>query len=403
MSKPVVALVGALDTKGAEYAFLRARIESTGAGAMYIDTGIFGPAEGLVPEVPASEVALAGGCALDELSAKNDRGYAMDVMCRGVEHIVQKLYAEGKIHGIIAMGGGGGTTVGTAAMRALPVGVPKVMVSTLASGDVSNYVQESDILMMPSIVDIAGINRFSAMILSNAAVAVSGMVLQEKLEIAEDKPLLAATMFGVTTPCVTHAKEVLEKAGYEVLVFHAVGSGGKTMENLIRGGYIQGVLDITTTEWCDELVGGILSAGPNRLEAAGQAGIPQIVSAGALDMVNFGPMDSIPAKFEGRNLVPHNPLNTLMRTTVEENIELAKIIASKLNKATGKTIFLMPLKGVSMLDAEGGPFYDPAADKAFLDTLKENLSDKVELILVDAHINDPVFAEKAAELLMQNL
>lgn len=403
MSKPIIALVGSLDTKGAEYAFLRERIEESGAGAMYIDTGVFGPAEGIVPEVTAAEVALAGGIALEDLVAKKDRGYAMDIMCKGVAAVAEKLYLEGKLQGIIAMGGGGGTTVGTAAMRALPVGVPKVMVSTLACGDVSNYIQESDILMMPSIVDIAGINRFSAMILSNAAAAVSGMALKKKVEMEADKPLLAATMFGVTTPCVTHAKEVLEQSGYEVLVFHAVGSGGKTMENLIRGGYVEGVLDITTTELCDELVGGILSAGPDRLNAAGEAGIPQIVSAGALDMVNFGPMDSVPEKFNGRLLVPHNPLNTLMRTTVEENIELAKIIAGKLNKAKGKTIFLMPLKGVSMMDAEGGPFYNPEADKAFLDTLKANLSDNVELILMDAHINDPAFAEKAAELLTQNL
>lgn len=404
MSKPVIALVGALDTKGAEYAFLRSRIEAAGCDAIYIDFGVFGPADGLKPEVTAEEVAIAGGCTLAELIEEKDRGHAMEVMTAGVAEIARKLYEEGKLQGVIAMGGGGGTTVGTSAMRALPIGVvPKVMVSTIAGGDVSNYVGESDITMMPSIVDIAGINKFSSMILANAAAAVTGMALQEKVEATEEKPLIAATMFGVTTPCVTHAKEVLEAKGYEVLIFHAVGSGGKTMESLIRSGCIQGVLDLTTTEWCDELAGGILSAGPNRLEAAGEMGVTQIVSAGALDMVNFGPMDSIPAKYEGRLVHPHNPLNTLMRTTVDENKELGKIIAGKLNKATGKTIFLMPMKGVSMMDAEGGVFYDPEADAAFLAELEANLNDSIELIKVDAHINDPEFAELAVDLLCKNI
>lgn len=402
MSKKIVALVGALDTKGAEYKFLKEQIEANGAGTFIIDTSVFEPTV-LVPDVPAEEVVKAGGSSLRELREKKDRGFSMKVMSDGAASIAKKLYEQGKFDGVISMGGGGGTTVGTAAMRALPIGVPKLMVSTIASGDTSNYVAESDILMMPSIVDIAGINRFSAMILSNAAGSIAGMVNAKRSENVENKPLITATMFGVTTPCVTRAKEVLESAGYEVLIFHAVGSGGKTMEELIRGGYIEGVLDMTTTELADELVGGILSAGPNRLEAAGNAGIPQVVSAGALDMVNFGPMDSIPDKFKARLLVSHNPMNTLMRTTVEENKKLAEIIAEKLNKAKGKTIFIMPKKGVSFLDGEGQPFCDPKADQEFLESLKANLKQNVQVVEVNANINDEEFSVKAANLLLECL
>jgi uncharacterized protein (UPF0261 family) len=403
MSKKIVALVGSLDTKSTEYLYLKEQIQANGADAILIDVGVFGPGDGCNPEISAETVAKAGGGSLQELAAKNNRGLAMEVMSKGIAVVAKELYENGKFDGIIAMGGGGGTTVGTSAMRALPVGVPKLMVSTIASGDTHNYVGESDILMMPSIVDIAGINRFSAMILSNAAGAIVGMVNSVKQEIKAEKPLLAATMFGVTTPCVTRAKEYLEEKGYEVLVFHAVGSGGKTMEHLIRSGYIKGVLDMTTTELADELVGGILSAGPHRLEAAGEMGIPQVVSAGALDMVNFGPMDSVPRKFSDRLLVPHNPMNTLMRTTPEENQELAKIIAAKLNKAKGKTIFIIPQKGFSMMDAAGQVFDNPEADRLFSDTLKANLHSNIRLIEADDHINDIQFSQKAANLLIESL
>lgn len=299
------------------------------------------------------------------------------------------------------MGGSGGTAVGTTAMRALPLGFPKLMISTVASGDTSRYVGESDILMMPSIVDISGINRFSQMIISNAAAAISGMVKGPGFEPRSEKPLLAATMFGVTTPCVTKAKEIIEKSGYEVLVFHAVGSGGRAMEQMIRDGYIKGVLDITTTEITDELFGGVLSAGPSRLEAAGKTGIPQVVSTGALDMINWGPPDTVPGKYHSRNLVAHNAMNTLMRTTAEELAVIASAIAGKLNRATGKVVFLMPLKGFSMLDREGQPFFDPEADRAFFNAFQSEINPNVTVMEVDANINDEVFAQTAAQMLIR--
>jgi uncharacterized protein (UPF0261 family) len=292
-------------------------------------------------------------------------------------------------------------------MRALPVGIPKVMVSTVASGDTRPYVDVKDIMMMYSVVDISGINSISRRILTNAAFAVAGMVRGEVPPAKEEKPLIGATMFGVTTPCVTKAREYLEERGYEVLVFHATGTGGRAMESLVEAGFIKGVLDITTTEWCDELVGGILSAGPNRLEAAGKAGIPQVVSTGALDMVNFGPMETVPERFKGRKLYKHNPSVTLMRTTNEENAQLGKIIAEKLNAAKGPTALFLPLEGVSLYDVEGKPFYDPQADAALFKAIRENIDrTKVELIEMDTDINDERFAlamaKKLAEMMEKN-
>jgi uncharacterized protein (UPF0261 family) len=301
------------------------------------------------------------------------------------------------------MGGGGGTAIGTAAMRALPVGVPKLMLSTLASGDVRTYVDISDLIMMPSVVDIAGVNRLSARILTNAAGAIAGMVKAEPPGDAGDRPLIAATMFGVTTPCVTRARAVLEAAGYEVLVFHAVGSGGRAMEALIRDGFFAGVLDVTTTELADELAGGALSAGPDRLEAAGETGIPQVVSVGALDMVNFGPPETVPEKYRGRQFYRHNPQVTLMRTTREENAALGRIIADKLSRAKGPTTLMIPTRGVSLIDVEGKPFHDAAADAALFAALKANLSAKVKVVEMDTDINDEAFAVRAAETLIASI
>ena len=310
---------------------------------------------------------------------------------------------DGRFDGIVSMGGGGGTAIATAAMRALPIGVPKLMVSTLAAGDTRPYVGIKDIVMMPSVVDIAGINRLSARIIANAAGAIVGMVGAEPPVDTVTRPLVAATMFGVTTPCVTKAREILEGAGYEVLVFHATGTGGRTMEDLIRGGFIAGVLDITTTELADELAGGVLSAGPDRLEAAGETGIPQVVSAGALDMVNFGAPETVPERYAGRTFYPHNPQVTLMRTTADENAHLGRLIAGKLNRAKGPTTFLMPMRGVSLIDMEGKPFFDPAADAAFLGALKASLAPSVKLVEIDTDINDERFARAAAEMLIAEM
>jgi uncharacterized protein (UPF0261 family) len=321
-------------------------------------------------------------------------------MAAGAAIILKRLYDDGRVHGAIAMGGGGGTTLGSIAMQPLPIGAPKLIVSTVASGDTSAYVGVKDIAMMPSIVDVAGVNRLSSKIIANAAGAIAGMVKIEHEESSDAKPMIAATMFGVTTAGVTKAREIIEKAGYEVLVFHAVGSGGRTMEELIRAGFVAGVLDLTTTELADELAGGVLSAGPNRLEAAGETGVPQVVSLGALDMVNFGARESIPAKYAERKLYPHNPLVTLMRTTREENAELGRIIASKLGKAKGPTVLMIPKKGVSAIDVEGKPFYDAEADEALFTALRKNITPNVTLVELDADINSDAFATEAAHRLL---
>jgi uncharacterized protein (UPF0261 family) len=399
MTKKVVAIIGALDTKGAEYAFLKQQIEGQGVGTLMIDVGIFGEPP-FAPDIPASEVAKAGGADRAALAAANDRGKAVGAMATGAAIILKRLYDDGRVHGAIAMGGGGGTTLGSIAMQPLPIGAPKLIVSTVASGDTSAYVGVKDIAMMPSIVDVAGVNRLSSKIIANAAGAIAGMVKIEHEESSDAKPMIAATMFGVTTAGVTKAREIIEKAGYEVLVFHAVGSGGRTMEELIRAGFVAGVLDLTTTELADELAGGVLSAGPNRLEAAGETGVPQVVSLGALDMVNFGARESIPAKYGERKLYPHNPLVTLMRTTREENAELGRIIASKLGKAKGPTVLMIPKKGVSAIDVEGKPFYDAEADEALFTALRKNITPNVTLVELDTDINSDAFATEAAHRLL---
>jgi uncharacterized protein (UPF0261 family) len=319
-------------------------------------------------------------------------------MGAGAEIVVRRLHGEGKLDGVLALGGSGGSSIAARAMRALPVGVPKLLVSTVASGDTRPYVGAVDVTMMYSVVDISGVNRVSARIMANAAGAIAGMV-GATVPALEARPLVGATMFGVTTPCVTRARERLEELGYEVLVFHATGAGGQSLEALVRDGFLVGVLDTTTTELADELVGGVLSAGPDRLEAAGAAGVPQVVSLGALDMVNFGPRDTVPPQFEGRNLYVHNPTITLMRTTPEECEELGRTIGRKLSHANGPTVLFVPLKGVSMIAVEGQVFHDAEADDALVAGLHETLSDSVEVHEVETDINDPAFAVAMADRL----
>lgn len=397
-----VCLVGTLDTKGAEFQYVKNQIESNGLNTICINAGIVG--EPLFqPDIPATDVAQANGTTLSYLRQKGDRGHSVTVMAKGAALVVADLFQSGKINGIISLGGSAGTTIGTTAMQSLPIGVPKVMVSTLASGDTSPYVQTKDITMLYSVVDIAGINSVSRQILTNAAGAISGMV-QATAEAVEEKPLIAATMFGVTTPCVTKAREILELAGYEVLVFHATGSGGQAMEDLIQGGFIAGVLDATTTELADELVGGVLSAGPNRLEAAGSHSVPQVVVPGALDMVNFGPPDTVPDRFKDRKFYQHNANVTLMRTTIEENAQLGRIMAQKLRSAKGPTCVLIPKQGVSAIDKTDQPFYSPEAVIAWIDNLKSGLADSdVEITEMNNHINDEDFGKKIAETLLDLL
>jgi uncharacterized protein (UPF0261 family) len=402
MMKKVVIL-GTFDTKGAEFKFIKDIIESQGVETLSIDAGVLGHPY-FEPDISNTLVAEAGGKNLAELITANDRGAAIDVMMKGSAKIIAKLEKEGVVGGVISLGGSAGTTIGSHAMQVLSVGVPKLMVSTVASGDTRPYVGTKDITMMYSVVDISGINSASSKILANAAFAIAGMAQGTTPVLEQQKPLLAASMFGVTTPCVTTAREYLESQGYEVLVFHATGAGGGSMEDLIAAGFIKGVLDITTTEWCDELVGGVFNAGPHRLEAAGRMGIPQVVSTGALDMVNFGAMDTVPEAFRDRNLYKHNATVTLMRTTVDENRALGQIIADKLNMTTGPTALFLPLKGVSMIDVEGMPFYGPEEDRALFDTLRKQINqDKIELIEMDTDINDNAFALAMAKKLIDML
>lgn len=398
-----VVLLGTLDTKGTEYGYLKDQIlQHSDCDVLVVDAGVLG--EPLTtPDITRDEVAAAAGARIEDLVAANDRGAAVMTMAEGAAAIVTRLFAEGNLHGVLGLGGTGGTSLVTHAMQALPVGVPRLMVSTVASGDTRPYVGALDITMMYSVVDIAGINQVSGRILANAAAAIAGMAsaYARPLPDSEHKPLIGATMFGVTTPSVTHAREVLEANGYEVLVFHATGAGGQSMEALADGGFLAGVLDITTTELVDDLVGGIFSAGPNRLEIAGQKGIPQVVSLGALDMANFGPMDTVPAQFRDRNLYVHNATTTLMRTTPEECAELGRRIGQKLSAATGPVALFIPRGGVSAIATEGGAFHDAEADAALIDTLLANVGDNVEIHDLEQDINDPAFAEAMATRLME--
>jgi uncharacterized protein (UPF0261 family) len=334
--------------------------------------------------------------------ARKDRGESVAAMAQAAAAMLSKLLDAGNIHGVISLGGGGGTAIGTAAMRALPIGFPKVMVSTLAAGNVAPYVDTKDIVMFPSIVDVSGLNRLSRVLLARAAGAICGMVEIEPPKV-EEKPLVVASMFGNTTQCVNTAKGILEDAGYEVLVFHATGMGGRIMESLIESGLVRGVLDVTTTEWADELVGGILGAGPSRLEAAGKMRVPAVVAPGCLDMVNFGERATVPAKFEGRTFYQHNPQVTLMRTTPEECAELGRILAEKVNGYSAPVTVLLPKKAISVISAEGGPFHDAKADAALFDGITKNLRPGVAVREMDAAINDESFARACAETLLGHM
>jgi uncharacterized protein (UPF0261 family) len=395
-----VVLLGTLDTKGLEYAYLRDRVREHGVDVLLVDAGILG--EPLTqPDIGRDEVAEAGDDSIAALVEGNDRGRAIEVMARGAAEVVRRLHADGSLDGILGLGGSGNSTIIAEAMRALPVGVPKLLVSTVASGDTRPYVGAVDIAMMYSVVDIAGVNRISARIMTNAAAMIAGAATARVPALGAERPLIGASMFGVTTPCVTAARERLEELGYEVLVFHATGAGGQSMEALARAGYLAGVLDVTTTELADELVGGVLSAGPDRLEAAGAEGLPQVVSLGALDMVNFGPRETVPVRFDDRTLYVHNATVTLMRTTPAECLELGRQIGRKLSRATGPVVLFVPLRGVSAIAVEGQVFHDAEADAALLRGLEETLPATIERHDIDTDINDPAFAHAMADRLDQ--
>jgi len=398
---PTIALLGTMDTKGVEHGFVAELIRARGHRTLVIDLGTEGPPQ-LQPDITREEVAALAGLDLTALVARHDRGEAVAAMSRAAPIVLSKLHAEDRIDGVISLGGGGGTAIATAGMRALPIGFPKLMVSTLASGNTAHYMGVKDITMMPSIVDVAGLNRISRQIFTRAAGAICGMV-EAQPPAAQDKPIIVASMFGNTTDCVQNAKAVLEAAGYEVLVFHATGIGGRTMESLIESGLVSGVLDITTTEWADEWVGGFLGAGPSRLEAAARHGVPAVVVPGCLDMVNFHAPESVPAKFAGRTFYHHNPQVTLMRTTPEECAQLGRILAEKVNLSIGPVTVLLPTRAISVISAEGQPFYDPAADAALFNAIKSHLRKDVAVIEQNATINDPVFSESCARTLLSHL
>lgn len=391
-----IAVIGTLDSKGEEHAFVAERIRARGHRALLIDIGSGEPPT-IRPDFTREQVAAFAGLDLAALMARKDRGECVVAMSKAAPIFLSKLAAAGDIDGVISLGGGGGTAISTAAMRALPLGFPKLMVSTLAAGNTAPYLGTKDILMMPSIADVAGLNRLSRVIFSRAAGAICGMV-ETKVETADARPLVVASMFGNTTACITEAKRIIEEAGYEVLIFAATGAGGRSMEALIESGMVAGVLDLTTTEWADELLGGSLAAGPERMDAAGHAKIPAVVGPGCLDMVNFGELASVPEKYAGRNFYIHNPQVMLMRTNPEECGRLGQIIAEKVNGYTAPAVIMIPKKAISVISAEGQPFYDPAADAALFEAIRANA--KVPVEEYDEEINSPAFARACAEKLL---
>jgi len=396
-----IAVLGTLDTKGHEHAYVAEIIRSRGHQTLLIDTGSAEPPQ-VKPDVSREEVAASNGVDLAGILERKDRGEAVTAMAGAAAVYLAKLVGEGRVQGVISLGGGGGTAIGSAAMRALPVGFPKVMVSTLAAGNVAPYVGTKDIVMFPSIVDVSGLNRISRVLLARAAGAICGMV-ETEVPAADDKPLIAASMFGNTTECVNMAKKILEDVGYEVLVFHATGTGGRIMESLIESGMFAGVLDITTTEWADEYVGGILGAGPTRLDASAKTGVPSIITPGCLDMVNFGERATVPAKFEGRTFYIHNPQVTLMRTNAAECAELGRILAEKANACRGPVTVLLPKKAISIISAAGKPFHSPEADAALFDSIKKHLRPGIPLVEMDCEVNAPEFATACAKALLASL
>jgi uncharacterized protein (UPF0261 family) len=398
-----ICIIGAFDTKGEDHALLREEILRRGHQTLMVNIGVLGSTTPFPVDYESEDVAKAGGYGLAELRSTKDKAAAMKAFDEAAPKLVGQLFQERKLDAIIGMGGSGGSAIIASAMRALPIGVPKLLVSTVASGDVSFYVRGKDITMMPSIVDVAGLNRISRLVYSRAAGAICGMVENEVPASADDRPIITASMFGNTTDCVNICAKTLNQEGFEVLIFHATGAGGRAMETLVADGLVEAVLDITTTEWADEICGGVFSAGPERLDAAGQRGLPHLIVPGCVDMVNFGAPSSVPVKYRDDNRLFYewNPSVTLMRTNVEENRQMGEIFARKANAAKGPVAFLIPLGGVSMLDGDGQPFCDRAADQAMFEAIKKDLRPGIPFVEVDLNINDPKFAAKAVELIIQ--
>jgi uncharacterized protein (UPF0261 family) len=400
-----ICIIGAFDTKAEDHAFLREEILKIGDPVVTVNIGVLGTTTLFPVDFEANEVVKAVGLDLDQIRAQGDKAVAMKAFDQGAPSLVRRLYEQGTFDGVIGMGGSGGSSIIASAMRALPIGVPKVLVSTVASGDVSFYVRGKDITIIPSIVDVAGLNRISRLIYARAAGAICGMVRNEPPPASGDRPIITASMFGNTTDCVNACVKALNDKGFEVLVFHATGAGGRAMETLVTDGLVEGVLDITTTEWADELCQGVFSAGPERLDAPGQRGLPHLIVPGCVDMANFGAPSTVPEKFRQANRLFYewNPSVTLMRTNVEENRQMGEIFAKKANAATGPVAFLIPLRGVSMLDGDGQPFCDREADRAMFDAIKANIKPGIRVVEMDLNINDPAFASKAVEVMLDLL
>jgi uncharacterized protein (UPF0261 family) len=398
-----ICILGAFDTKAEDHAFLREEILKLGERVLTVNIGVLGSTDLFPIDIQAEEVIAAAGLDLDEIRSRKDKAEAMKALDAGAPKIIRRLYDQGRFDGIIGMGGSGGSAIIASAMRALPIGVPKLLVSTVASGDVSFYVRGKDITMMPSVVDVAGLNRVSRLVYARAAGAIAGMVQNEPPAASQDRPIITASMFGNTTECVNACSKALQDQGFEILVFHATGTGGRAMETLVDDGLVEGVLDITTTEWADELCHGVFSAGPDRLSAPGRRGIPHLIVPGCVDMVNFGAPETVPERFreEKRLFYEWNPSVTLMRTNAEENRRMGEIFAQKATAATGPVAFLIPLRGVSMLDGDGQPFCDRVADQALIDALKSNLKPEIPVVEVDLNINDPAFAARAVEMMLR--
>ncbi len=395
-----VVTAGALDTKGPDYEFLVNRIRSHGVDVLTVDFGVLGDPP-FIPDVSSAEVARAGGVELKTLRESKDKTRAMRMMADGLSRTLSRLNEEGRLDGVCGMGGSGGTTILSAGVRGLPIGVPKLLISTVASSDVSGYVGSSDVTLMHSVVDVAGLNRISREIYTNAAAAIAGMVQAVRPESAGDRPLVGASMFGNTTACVDRARATLDRAGCEVLVFHATGAGGRTMQRLAAEGLLAGLLDLTTTELADEVCGGVFSAGPERVEIGAPNAIPVVLAPGCVDMCNFGSRASVPRQYDARLLYEWNANVTLMRTNVVENRRIGGLIAETANRCTGPVVVLLPLRGVSMLDSQGGQFWDEAADQACFDAIRSQLNKGIPVIEVDGNINDPIFADRATQVFLE--
>lgn len=392
ISAKSILILGCFDTKGDVFSYLRDCIVARGEAVIAVNTGIFGTTQAFPVDFEADTVAAAAGHSMADLRRDRDRGKAIDVMGRGASRLVYQLYSEGKIKAIVGMGGGGGTYITLSAMQGIPFGTPKVCLTTLATKDLSRQIGDKDIMLIPSVVDVAGMNHILRQLVTQAAAAVCAMAHVETANTGTNTHSIAISMFGNTTACVDKCTELLTHAGYEVLSFHATGVGGRTMESLIREGCFDAVLDITTTELADDLCGGICSAGPERLTAAAEMGLPQVVVPGCLDMVNFAHADTIPHAFAGRHLYSWAPDVTLMRTDERENAILGERLARKVSRSPVPAAVVLPLRGISQIASEGGIFHHPAADDALFSAIRANVSDHISVIEADTHINDPAFA-----------